>query len=186
MTQEALADALYVSRTAVSKWESGRGLPGIDSLKAISKLFSVSIDELLSGEELIEAAETDKALAARNLCAALTGLIDALTLLFLFVPLFGLKEGDAIRSVSLISLTSLAPWLFFSYAAILGVTGAFGIAELFMQSTQNAFWCRWRFRVSIALTVLLTTLFILNQQPYAAFFALSILIFKGFILYKLR
>lgn len=36
MTQEELAQALYVSRTAVSKWESGKGYPNIDSLKAIS------------------------------------------------------------------------------------------------------------------------------------------------------
>ena len=46
LTQEELADQLYVSRTAVSKWESGRGYPNIDSLKAISKYFSVTIDEL--------------------------------------------------------------------------------------------------------------------------------------------
>lgn len=50
LTQEELAEALYVSRTAISKWESGRGYPSIDSLKAISKFFSVSIDELLSAE----------------------------------------------------------------------------------------------------------------------------------------
>ena len=50
LTQEELADQLYVSRTAVSKWESGRGYPNIDSLKAISKYFSVTIDELLSGD----------------------------------------------------------------------------------------------------------------------------------------
>ena len=37
LTQEELAEALYVSRTAISKWESGRGYPNIDSLKAISK-----------------------------------------------------------------------------------------------------------------------------------------------------
>ena len=36
MTQEELAEALYVSRAAVSKWESGRGYPSIDSLKDIS------------------------------------------------------------------------------------------------------------------------------------------------------
>ena len=41
MTQEELAHALYVSRTAISKWESGRGYPNIDSLKAISKYFAV-------------------------------------------------------------------------------------------------------------------------------------------------
>ena len=35
LTQEELAEALYVSRTAVSKWESGRGYPGIDSLKVV-------------------------------------------------------------------------------------------------------------------------------------------------------
>ena len=57
LTQEELADQLYVSRTAVSKWESGRGYPNIDSLKAISKYFSVTIDELLSGDELLTLAE---------------------------------------------------------------------------------------------------------------------------------
>ena len=37
LTQEELSEILYVSRTAISKWESGRGYPNIDSLKAISK-----------------------------------------------------------------------------------------------------------------------------------------------------
>ena len=41
LTQEELAEALFVSRTAISKWESGRGVPNIESLKAISKFFSV-------------------------------------------------------------------------------------------------------------------------------------------------
>lgn len=48
LTQEELAEALFVSRTAISKWESGRGYPSIDSLKEISRYFSVSIDDLLS------------------------------------------------------------------------------------------------------------------------------------------
>ena len=49
LTQEDLAASLYVSRTAISKWESGRGYPNIDSLKAIAKFYSVTIDKLLSG-----------------------------------------------------------------------------------------------------------------------------------------
>lgn len=52
LTQEELAEALYVSRTAVSKWESGRGYPSIDSLKEISNYFSVTIDDLLSAKNL--------------------------------------------------------------------------------------------------------------------------------------
>jgi len=53
ITQEELAEALFVSRAAISKWESGRGYPSIDSLKEISRFFSVSIDELLSSEKLV-------------------------------------------------------------------------------------------------------------------------------------
>ena len=59
LTQEELAEALFVSRTAISKWESGRGYPNIDSLKQISNYFSISIDELLSGEKLITIAENE-------------------------------------------------------------------------------------------------------------------------------
>ena len=51
LTQEELAQALFVSRTAISKWESGRGYPNIDSLKAIAKFIGITIDELLSGDE---------------------------------------------------------------------------------------------------------------------------------------
>ena len=60
MTQEELAEALFISRTAVSKWESGRGWPSIDSLKAISTFFDITIDELLSGEKLLSIAEREK------------------------------------------------------------------------------------------------------------------------------
>ncbi len=59
LTQEQFAEKLYVSRTAVSKWESGKGYPSIDSLKYISKTFNISIDELLSIEEIIDIAKKE-------------------------------------------------------------------------------------------------------------------------------
>jgi transcriptional regulator with XRE-family HTH domain len=59
LTQEELAQALYVSRTAISKWESGRGYPNIESLKAIAAFFSVTVDTLLSSDEILTLAEED-------------------------------------------------------------------------------------------------------------------------------
>lgn len=51
MTQEELAARLYVTRAAVSKWETDKGYPGIDSLRLIAKQFSVTLDDLVSDED---------------------------------------------------------------------------------------------------------------------------------------
>lgn len=47
LTQEDLAERLSVSRQAITKWESGEGVPDIENLKQISIYFGVSIDELV-------------------------------------------------------------------------------------------------------------------------------------------
>lgn len=52
LTQDELAAKLLVTRTAVSKWETGRGWPGVDSLKLIADEFGVSIDSLVSAEDV--------------------------------------------------------------------------------------------------------------------------------------
>ncbi len=97
LTQEQLATQLYVSRTAVSKWESGRGLPNLESLKAISRLFSVPIDTLLSDEALPAPAVPAR---SRRL---LSGALACIPLLIPFLPLFSRREGPLVRAVSLVS-----------------------------------------------------------------------------------
>lgn len=54
LTQEELASRIFVTRNAISKWENDKGMPSIDSLKELSKVFSVSLDKLLDREEIIE------------------------------------------------------------------------------------------------------------------------------------
>lgn len=54
MTQEQLAVKLMVSRQAITKWESGKGMPDIENLKQLSKLLNVTIDYLLDDEESID------------------------------------------------------------------------------------------------------------------------------------
>ncbi len=58
MSQEQLAEKLGVSRQAVTKWETDAGIPDIENIMAISALFSISIDELLSNEK-IQKGQTD-------------------------------------------------------------------------------------------------------------------------------
>ena len=50
LSQEKLAEKLGVSRQAVTKWERDSGVPDIDNIMAISKLFDISMDELFSNE----------------------------------------------------------------------------------------------------------------------------------------
>lgn len=101
LTQEELAEALFVSRTAISKWESGRGVPNIESLKAISKFFSVSIDELLSGEEILKIADEDNKQKEKHTRDLVFGLLDCSLIMFLFLPFFGQKGDEIIKEVSL-------------------------------------------------------------------------------------
>lgn len=51
ISQEQLAEKIHVSRQAITKWESGNGIPDIENLIAISALFNESIDSLLSEEK---------------------------------------------------------------------------------------------------------------------------------------
>ncbi len=52
MTQKQLAQKLNVTDKAVSRWETGRGYPDVESLLAISELFSVSVNEILCGKRI--------------------------------------------------------------------------------------------------------------------------------------
>ncbi len=48
MTQDEMAQALYVTRQAVSRWENNETTPNIETLKHISKMFGVSLNRLLA------------------------------------------------------------------------------------------------------------------------------------------
>ena len=52
MTQEELAERIYVSSKAVSKWETGQGFPDISLLEPLAKALDISVIELLSGEDV--------------------------------------------------------------------------------------------------------------------------------------
>lgn len=61
LTQKQLAEKLNVSDKAVSRWETGKGYPDIESLMALSKEFSVSVNELLCGIRIVNNTMADNA-----------------------------------------------------------------------------------------------------------------------------
>jgi len=184
LTQEALAEKLYVSRTAISKWESGRGYPGIDSLKAIAKFFSVTVDELLSTDEALAIGEEEKKQAQTHFLDLAYGLLDLSMALLFFLPLFALRSQTGIQSVSLLWLTGFP--LYLQIAFFVGVIGMvlMGVLFLALQNCQVAFWRNSKLTLSLVWGVAAVLLFVISSQPYAAVFSFVLLTIKVFLRLK--
>jgi len=183
-TQEELARALYVSRTAISKWESGRGYPSIDSLKEIAKFFNVTIDELLSGEQLLTLAEESNKQTKKHFRDLVFGLLDLSVALLLFLPFFAVRTGSEIISVSLTALYGVQPYLKIVYCVMVGLVAITGILTLALQRYSPLIWVKSKAIISIILGGILVVLFIISLQPYASIFAFVLLAIKALLLIK--
>lgn len=178
LTQEELAEKLFVSRTAISKWESGRGMPSISSLKAISEVFNVSIDELLSSEEIIEVAEKEKKENMKSFKNIIFGIIDLMSIIFLFIPLFGKEIDGYIYLVTIFSTNPVMPINKYIYLIIIGVTILYGVAELIMSKFENKSVDKINSIISLGLTSIAIIVFIVTNEPYIAFIEFWIFLIK--------
>ena len=179
LTQEELAAYLYVSRAAVSKWESGRGYPNIDSLKAIAKFFGVTVDELLSSHEVLSIAEEDQKEKESRFRDLVFGLLDCSMALFLFMPLFREEAGGIIRDVSLLALTEIEPYLKAMYLVFVVGMIVLGVLTLAMQN-----WKRNKHLLSLIGNGGGLLLFIVSLHPYGAALLFAFLMIKVFLLIK--
>ena len=184
LTQEELAQILYVSRTAVSKWESGRGYPNIESMKAIAKLYAVSIDDLLSGEELLTVAEAEHKEKTKRILKIVYCLLDLSAILFLFMPFFGQETNGRVLQVSLLHLTKVPLWLHIFYFVVVCFTEMSGVLFLILTRGNDHFWSRHKFKLSLLLNVFGTFLFIICRQVYAAIFLFLFLLIKAILFPK--
>lgn len=186
LTQEELAQSLFVSRTAISKWESGRGYPNIDSLKAIAKFFSVTVDELLSGEEVLNIAEEDHKQKEALFRDLVFGMLDLSVAMYLFIPIFGQRAGSAVSEVSLLALVGVAPWLKIAYISIVAAIVMAGTFTLVLQNCRQQFWVCLKSKLSLILNVIGVLLFIITLQSYAAIFLFVFLMIKTLLVMKKR
>ena len=183
LTQEELAEALFVSRTAISKWESGRGYPNLDSLKEISRYFSVSIDELICPKEILSAAEDEKKECMDQYLSLICSTLDILLALLLFLPVFG-NGTDSPTSVTLYAITGISPWIKTVFATVIGVTVLNGICGVIISHLDKPVWNRHRLVTGMALSVTGAAVFILTRQPYAGIICLAMLVVKGLLIGK--
>lgn len=184
LTQEELAQALFVSRTAISKWESGKGYPSIDSLKEISKYFSVTIDELLSSEELITAAQDDNRKNISDLLDLLTGCTDIMSLMMLLLPLYPEKLDGTFTAVSLLRYTQIAfPFASVCWVLMLLLIAA-GAVKVLMHYRHIEKGHSALTALSFVLSIIAVLFLTAARLPYAVTIVFLMLVIKGILAVK--
>ena len=184
LTQEELAEVLYVSRTAISKWESGRGYPSIDSLKDISKFFSVSIDDLLSGEKLLSLAEKENKSNIRNICDLLFGIVDLCSFILVVLPLYPNTIDGFVYSVNLLNYTQTTMlnrticWIVFMSLVIIGAVKVI-LARIKAEKCSKIL-----MKISIVISALTVIFLAITREVYAVVVVFLLLIIKGVIIFK--
>ena len=153
-------------------------------MKAISKFFSISLDELLSGEEILTIAENDQKQKQRTAINLIFGLLDCGIALLLCLPFFGQKSDGVIREVPLLNLSEIQPYLKTAYFAFVCIMIVLGIMTLALQNCRQRLWTQSKNILSLALSAIGVCLFIISQQPYPAIFVFTFLIIKVLMLIK--
>lgn len=140
LTQKQLAEVLNVSDKAISRWETGKGFPDVNSLLSLSEFFEVSVNELLAGKRIkeeniseiaekniIQAIETkENAVKKKKLQMAICIIIFSVLLIPPAIPAF-IYLADAI--VSNISFENITEFIGLLTVAVLLVASGFAIKK---------------------------------------------------------
>ena len=187
LTQEQLAAKLYVSRTAVSKWETGGGSPNLDSLQAVARLFDVSVDDLLSADDLIVLARDERRSSARSGGMLSFGLLDMLAVVFAFLPLYGVDDGSFVRMANLADYGASVDFgASFAVMAAAVVSLMFvGAVEILLAAAGSRRAARIVALVGFAVQALAVVLFASTMQPYATTLMFALLLAKVVVGYRI-
>ena len=174
LTQEELAEILHVSRAAVSKWESGRGFPNIASLKDIGRVFGVTVDSLLSADEVTDLAHSEQRSTTDGFVRFSFTLIDLCAVMFYFLPVFGEETAAGITSCPLFILSALPEYVKYIYIICISLCVSCGlISALLIRHTAKAY-----LYFSYAFHIACAGVFIITRQVYASMLSLVLLSIK--------
>ena len=165
LTQEQFARQLFVSRTAVSKWETGRGIPSMESLQMIAKLCGVTLDELLCAEEAVTIAKRENKAHMHRIDAV----CNISAVIGLLLPLYKLEWEGGFRSVPLYQLAGWLSVLYWIFPAAMAICG---IVQLVTNRKLTEL-------MGTVINVCIILLLILSGQPYPAVLFLALFVIKG-------
>jgi transcriptional regulator with XRE-family HTH domain len=184
LTQEELADILFVSRTAVSKWESGRGYPNIESLRDISKYFCVSIDDLLSGEKLLYIAENENKSKIKNICSMIFGFVDVFSVLLIILPIYPNNVDGFVYTVNLLNYTRVSLWSLYIHWALFFSLILVGVVKIILTRIGREKGSGILADISLFINSGAVLYLALTREAYAVAIVFLLLIVKGALLLK--
>ena len=177
LTQEQLAEKLFVSRTAVSKWETGRGMPGMDSLQQMAKFFGITLDELLSTEEIISIAERENRENLRRFASRTDGILDLAAVTGMVLPLYKTENMGQFYSVPLWRYEGWLSVLYWVFPAAMLLCGILQLCLVEKEKRRNAL------RMTGMLLCICTVFLLLfSGQPYPGTLFFVLLLLKGAVL----
>ena len=186
LTQEELASALFVSRTAISKWESGRGNPSIDSLKEISSFFSITLDELVSGEKILSIAKKENQIRLQNTYNLLIGVIDLCYFMLIVLPLYPKTMGLYIASVNLFNYAETSVFNQRIFWALFLLMMLNGLTEIILTKLKDRCMYSKIVGINMILSILAVIFLSLTGETYATALAFLLLAWKSVLYIKGR
>lgn len=154
----------------------------LQRLRTGKNLTSVSLDELLSGEELITLAQTENHSNIIRIYNIISGIIDVLAIAFIILPIYGDPRGGYIYSVNLLENTHtpniniVIHWVVF--LLIIGL----GIARLVFIYFNKQTLYNIASKVSMAIGAVTLCLFAAAREPYATILLFLFFTVKMFLL----
>ena len=176
LTQEQLAEQLFVSRTAVSKWETGRGMPSMESLQMIARLFNITLDDLLRAEEVITIAENENKENISRFASLIDGIFNTTAIVGLLLPLYKAELNNVFYSVPLYQYEGWLAILYWVFPIAMAICG---IIQIIMNKSEREKIKRSVNAIGVILNACAVFILILGGQPYPAVMFFTLLLIKG-------
>lgn len=175
LTQEQFAEQLFVSRTAVSKWETGRGTPSMESLQLISKLYNITLDDLLRAEEMITIAENENKENINRFASYIDSIFNLAAIVGLLLPLYKVANNNIFYSVPLYQFKGWLSALYWIFPISMGICG---FIQILINKSDKEKAKRSINIIGVILNASAVFTLIISGQPYPAVMFFTLFLIK--------